>query len=150
MRLLRRLVLSAMLPLSISLTAQTVPSGFQDTTVLTGLVSPTVVRFAPDGRVFVAQKDGQIFVYESLTGARSLYADLRVPVHNFWDRGLLGMVLDPNFTKGRPYVYVLYTYDRLPDWLSDASIYPRWNDACPTPPGATTDGCVVTARLSRL
>src|SRR5215213_8226747 len=27
---------------------------------------------------------------------------------------------------------------------------PKWNDACPTPPGPTTDGCVVTGRLSRL
>ena len=27
---------------------------------------------------------------------------------------------------------------------------PRWNDACPTPPGPTTDGCVVSGRLSRL
>ena len=27
---------------------------------------------------------------------------------------------------------------------------PRWGDACPTPPGATDDGCVVTGRLSRL
>ena len=26
---------------------------------------------------------------------------------------------------------------------------PRWGDTCPTPPGPTTDGCVVSARLSR-
>ncbi len=27
---------------------------------------------------------------------------------------------------------------------------PRWGDTCPTPPGATEDGCLVTGRLSRL
>ena len=31
-----------------------------------------------------------------------------------------------------------------------ASSRPTWGDACPTPPGATGDGCVVSGRLSRL
>ena len=56
------------------------------------------------------------------------------------------MALDPQFTTGRPYVYVLYAYDKAPD----STQQPRWGDTCPTPPGATADGCVVTGRLSRL
>jgi glucose/arabinose dehydrogenase len=40
---------------------------------------------------------------------------------------------------------VLYTYDAVPGGTA-----PRWGDACPTPPGATDNGCVVTGRLSRL
>ena len=28
---------------------------------------------------------------------------------------MLGMALDPGFTTGRPYVYVLYAYDKAPD-----------------------------------
>ena len=39
-------------------TAETLPAGFQDTTVFTGLTQPTNVRFASDGRVFVAEKSG--------------------------------------------------------------------------------------------
>src|SRR5438132_1463576 len=31
-----------------------------------------------------------------------------------------------------------------------AGTAPTWTDACPTPPCATTDGCVVSARVSRL
>ena len=31
-----------------------------------------------------------------------------------------------------------------------ARTVPRWGDNCPTPPGATADGCVVSGRLSRL
>ena len=38
------------------------------------------------------------------------------------------MTIDPDFPT-RPYLYALYAYDSVP-----------WNDACPTPPGSTTDG----------
>ena len=60
-------------------------------------------------------------------------------MHDYWDRGLLGLALDPQFSSGRPYVYVLYAYNKAPG--SDQ--VPRWPDACPDPPGGTTDGCVV-------
>jgi glucose/arabinose dehydrogenase len=126
--------------------AGTVPTGFQDSAVITGLSFPTVLRFAPDGRVFVAQKNGVIKVFDNLSDASpDTFADLSGEVHNFWDRGLLGMALDPGFTTGQPYVYVLYTYG-VP--LGGGS--PTYGDSCPTPPGPTTDGCVVSARLSRL
>ena len=45
-----------------------------------------------------------------------MFADLRTNVHDFWDRGLLGLALDPGFPTD-PYVYVLYTYDHI---LGDA------------------------------
>ena len=54
------------------------------------------------------------------------------------------MTLDPAFPS-QPYVYVLYTYD-----AAVGGSAPRWSDACPSPPGPTTDGCVVSGRLSRL
>ena len=40
--------------------AITLPSGFQEQTVFQGLTLPTVVRFAADGRIFVAEKSGKI------------------------------------------------------------------------------------------
>src|SRR4051794_18296623 len=128
--------------------AASVPaSGFTDSIVMSGFASPTAIRFASDGRVVVAQKGGQLYVYPSLGSTSGvLAADLSAVVHNFWDRGLLGLALDPNFTTNG-LVYVLYTYDHI---LGDASAAPRWGDTCPTPPGATTDGCVASARLSRL
>jgi glucose/arabinose dehydrogenase len=133
--------------------AATLPAGFQESVVFSGLTLPTAVRFAPDGRVFVAEKSGVIKVFDSLTDASpDVFADLNVNVHNFWDRGLLGMALAPNFPAD-PYVYVLYTYDHQ---LGSAFPAPRWgtagvySDTCPTPPGATADGCVVSGRLSRL
>ena len=38
--------------------AATLPTGFSESVVLSGLTSPSVVRFAPDGRIFVAEKRG--------------------------------------------------------------------------------------------
>jgi glucose/arabinose dehydrogenase len=99
----------------------------------------------------VAEKGGRIKVFDSLTDTTpTTFADLSTKVHNFWDRGMLGMTLAPNFPAD-PYVYVLYTHD-----AAIGGTAPRWgtpgvySDPCPTPPGATADGCVVSGRLSRL
>jgi glucose/arabinose dehydrogenase len=129
------------------------PPGFQESIVFSGLDHPTAVRFSSDGRVFVAEKSGRVKVFDGLTDTTpTLFADLNVNVYNFWDRGLLGLELHPNFPS-TPYVYVLYTYDHE---LGSPQPAPRWgtpgvlSDPCPTPPGATGDGCVVSGRLSRL
>nr|MBA3843665.1 PQQ-dependent sugar dehydrogenase [Actinomycetota bacterium] len=134
-----------------SAVASTLPIGFKDTVAIGGLNNPTTFRFAPDGRIFVAEKSGMILEYDSLTDPTpTVFADLRTEVHNFWDRGLLGMVLDPQFPT-RPYIYVLYTYDApiggtAPTW----GVAGQDSDGCATPPGATQDGCVVSGRLARL
>ena len=47
--------------------AATLPPGFQEEVVFSGLTEPTTVRFSPDGRVFVAEKSGLIKVFDSLT-----------------------------------------------------------------------------------
>ena len=125
--------------------AATLPTGFRDTVVLSGLTNPTVIQFASDGRIFVGQKNGVIKVFQSLTDTSPVtFADLSVGVDDYWDRGLLGLALDPAF-PANPYVYVLYAYD-----APIGGTAPTWNDGCPTPPGPTTDGCLVSARVSRL
>jgi glucose/arabinose dehydrogenase len=125
--------------------ASTLPTGFRDSVVLSGLTNPTVLQFAPDGRIFVGQKNGVIKVFQSLADTNPVtVADLSGEVDDYWDRGLLGLALPPDFPTN-PYVYVLYAYD-----APIGGTAPTWNDACPTPPGATTDGCVISARVSRL
>ena len=125
--------------------AATLPPGFSDNVVFSGLTNPASIRFASDGRVFVAEKGGVVKIFDSLSDPTpSVFVDLSTNVQNFWDRGLLGLALAPNFPTD-PYVYVLYTYDHM---LSGGAV-PRWGDQCPNPPGATSDGCVVSARLSR-
>ncbi len=92
----------------------TLPSGFQETVAISGLENPTTLRFASDGRVFVAEKSGVIKVFDGLDDTEpGTFADLRTEVDNYWDRGLLGLALDPGF-PATPYVYVLYTYDAPP------------------------------------
>src|SRR4051794_19026773 len=126
-------------------TALALPAGFADTVAFSGLTAPTAVRFSPDGRVFVAEKSGLIKVFSSVTATTpTVFADLRPEVDNYWDRGILGLALDPGFPT-TPYVYVSYAYDAPIGGTS-----PLWNDACPSPPGPTTDGCVISGRLSRL
>jgi PKD repeat protein len=125
--------------------AATLPSGFTETTVFTGLNAPVNFRFAADGRVFVAQKGGVIKEYDNLTDTTpTTVIDLSTDTIDFWDRGLLGMALDPNFPAS-PYLYVLEAYD-----APIGGTAPRWGDNCPTPPGPTTDGCVVSGRLLKL
>jgi glucose/arabinose dehydrogenase len=148
---LRRQALLVLAALLVLLTlggsgAGALPTGFQETTVFTGLTGPAAIEFAADGRVFVAEKTGRIKVFNNLSDSSpDVFADLSANTHDFWDRGMLGFALDPDFTTGSPYAYVLYTYD-----APIGGSPPTWGDNCPSPPGATGDGCVVSARLSRL
>ena len=105
------------------------------------------MAFSPDGRVFVGEKSGLIKVFDNLSDPTpSVFADLRTNVHNYSDRGLVGLALDPSFPT-KPYVYVLYSYD-----AAIGGTAPRWgvagqtDDDCPTP----STGCVASGRLSRL
>ncbi len=130
--------------------AGTLPAGFQEKVAFSDLTQPTAVAFAPDGRVFVAEKSGVIKIFDDLEDPLpSVFADLSTEVYNFWDRGLLGLTLDPQFPT-RPYVYVAYTLDELPGGSVPAWGGTTLSDPCPTPPGPTTNGCVVTGRVSRL
>ena len=125
--------------------AATLPSGFTESVAFGGLVNPTVVRFSPDGRVFVAEKAGLIKVFDSMSDTTpSTFADLRTQVADFWDRGMLGMALHPSFPTV-PEIFVAYTRD-----AEIGGTAPRWNDGCPTPPGPTGDGCIVSSRVSML
>jgi glucose/arabinose dehydrogenase len=133
-------------PTSPAVTAA-VPSGFSDTAVWSGLTLPTAIAFAPGGKVFVGEKGGIVKVFDSPADPTpTQVVDLHPAVQDFWDRGLLGLAVDPGFgSAGHNFIYVLYTHDHNP--LGNPA---SWGDTCPTPPGATTDGCTVTGNLSRI
>jgi glucose/arabinose dehydrogenase len=114
-------------------------AGFADTVVLRGLREPLSVAFAPDGRVFVAEKHGTIRVFARLGARRStLFADLGARTFTLGDRGLFGLALDPDDGA----VYVLYTFDG-----PVGAREPLGRRRCPE---LFDGGCVVSGRLSRI
>ena len=141
----------------------TVPAGFRDSTVIGGLAEPVSVAFAPDGTAFVALKTGIVksFDYDGTTarfeGAATStdFADLTVAVNNYGDRGMTGIVVDPQFPT-RPYIYVNYTYNRDP--RDNPPVVPKWGapgelyDDCPAEASLNpvVTGCPVMVRVSRL
>lgn len=89
------------------------PTAFTLDTIATGFDRPTAVAFAPDGRVFVAQKDGIVWVVKNGVRLTTPFLSLRGEVNRQGDRGLLGMTLDPNFAQnGR--MYLLYVIEPIP------------------------------------
>src|SRR4051794_20667204 len=131
--------------IQVSTSSAAEPAGFTDTAVISGRSNPTSVSFAPNGQVFITEKSGLIWAYSGLSDpSPTLVADLSTQVDNYWDRGLLGLAVPPNYPTDN-HLYVLYAYD-----APIGGTAPTWNDACPSPPGATTDGCVISGRLSRL
>jgi glucose/arabinose dehydrogenase len=121
--LLAALVLVAgLLPTELVAVAQAagpiLPSGFTDELLATGLNHPTAIAFTPTGRVFVAEQRGIVKTWPSYASlvanaAPVTAVDIQSSVDNYWDRGLLGMAVDPDW-PAQPYIYVLYTYDALP------------------------------------
>ena len=97
--------------------------GFQETTAFSGLEAPTAVRFALDGRIYVAREAGAIKVYDSLspTPLRQWSSTSASTSTISGIAGCWGMALHPNFPTV-PYVYVLYTFDAVPS----AASAPRW------------------------
>jgi glucose/arabinose dehydrogenase/PKD repeat protein len=129
--------------------ATTLPSGFEQTTAISGLVDPMDIEIASNGRVFVAEKSGLIKTFQSLSDTTpTTVADLRTQVHNFSSRGLLGLAIDPGFAAN-PYLYLYYTLDApiggtAPTWGAAGQTY----DHCP---GDTDEvNCPVSARVSRV
>ena len=83
-----------------------------EVTAFSGLVNPTEVRFAPGGKVFVAEKRGTIQMYDGLsdsTPRRSPTCALRSTTSG--TAGCSAWQWDSGFTAGRPYLYALYTFD---------------------------------------
>lgn len=86
--------------------AATVPNGFSDTQVVSGLSNPTAMAFAPDGRLFVCLQGGSLRVIKN--GQLLAQPFLTVTVNSSGERGLLGVAFDPEFETNQ-YVYIYYT-----------------------------------------
>jgi glucose/arabinose dehydrogenase len=83
-----------------------VPTGFAQEVVATGLISPTEMDVAPDGRIFVSQQTGQLRVIKNGKLLDQPFVSLTVGANG--ERGLLGVTFDPDFAANH-YVYAYYT-----------------------------------------
>ena len=82
------------------------PNGFSESLVTTGLTLPTSLAVAPDGRLFVTEKFGDVRIVQD--GQLQASPFLSVDTDFVGERGLLGLDFDPNFrTNG--FIYVYYT-----------------------------------------
>ena len=91
--------------------AATLPTGFAETTIASGMSSPTAMAFAPDGRLFVAEQTGALRVIKN--GALLSTPFVTLSVNSSGERGLLGIAFDPQFTTNN-YVYLYYTTSTSP------------------------------------
>jgi glucose/arabinose dehydrogenase len=84
--------------------AQTaLPDGFTETRLAEGLTGATALAVAPDGRIFACEQTGALRVIKNDALLPEPFVRLRVD--SFWERGLIGVALDPAFPD-KPYVYV--------------------------------------------
>ena len=82
------------------------PAGFSDRLVAGGLNVPVSMEFAPDGRLFVTEKDGTVRVIKDGQLLQEPFASL--DANSEGERGLQGIALDPDF-ESNGYLYVYYT-----------------------------------------
>ena len=88
------------------LSGATLPAGFTETLIASGLSSPTAMDFAPDGRLFVCLQGGNLRVIKNGVLVPTPFVALNVD--STGERGLLGVTFDPNFVTNN-FVYVYYT-----------------------------------------
>ncbi|MDB6078601.1 MAG: hypothetical protein JWO82_2348, partial [Akkermansiaceae bacterium] len=99
--------------------AATLPIGFAETKIADGL-NPTTMSFAPDGRLFLCEKQGVLRVVVDGAMLAAPVLDLSKSVDSWNERGFLSVCFDPEFTRNG-WIYVYYTHPREPGDASHGS-----------------------------
>ena len=88
-------------------TTASIPDGFTQTQIATGMTSVTRMALLPDGRILVCEQAGVIRVIENGVLGSTPFLTI-VDTDSFSEHGLLGITLDPDFANNH-FVYVYYT-----------------------------------------
>ena len=86
------------------------PTSFQKVELLTGLKNSVNIEFAPDGRIFIVDRYGELLIYKPNTQLTVLAATMAV-FHDMED-GLLSIAFDPEFTSNN-FIYIHYSHPSL-------------------------------------
>src|ERR1043165_5350191 len=97
--------------------AQTLPTTYTATNVVTGIRYASDFDWFPDGRYIATQKGDNTFpaanalikIYSAAGTLLGTYYDRTDSVDSDFERGLLGIAVDPNFATNS-YVYAYYNY----------------------------------------
>jgi len=106
-----QLLCGSLLFVTVAASAASLPPGFSESVIASGIASPTAMEFDPDGRLFVCQQNGQLRVIKN--GALLATPFLAVTTDSSGERGLLGVAFDPDFGNNRR-VYIYYTVPGSP------------------------------------
>lgn len=82
------------------------PTGFTEQLVTNGISSGTSMAYAPDGRLFISEQNGRIWIVKN--GQKLAAPFLTLSVKSDGERGIEGIALDPNFAQNN-FIYVYYT-----------------------------------------
>ena len=109
----RRASLSLLLLHSFTLTrAADLPPGYEETRIASGL-NPVTMTFAPDGRLFLCEKQGLLRIISDDRMMKEPALDLTSRVDSWNERGLLSVCFDPEFSSNG-WIYIYYTHNRDP------------------------------------
>jgi glucose/arabinose dehydrogenase len=162
MRAAISLLLGALfLLLTAQATALSLPPGFQARTLplpkatsptyTNGLQKPSTLDFAPDGKMFVAERNGRVLEFDTLEDPTpTLVLSILDKVMAKGDRGLLGMKLDPEY-PAKPFIYLSYTYDAPIGGDSANSTHTHYSEGSDDCNQANNSvDCLVSGRLARV
>jgi glucose/arabinose dehydrogenase len=114
-RFTRALVLSVYTLASLAISgaataAPNLPSGYSFTTLTTGLNLPTNMAWLPDGTMLITLKAGLVKQVKNGVVQPGNVVDITSTTNDYWDRGLLGIAVDPDYSNNH-YLYLLHTYE---------------------------------------
>src|SRR5262245_42492612 len=102
----RRLVME---PLERRELLATLPGGFTESAVATGLSSATAMEIAPNGDLWVLQQGGTVKRFVTGSTTADVVGNLNsLGLNSSGERGLLGIAFDPNYAATK-HVYLYYT-----------------------------------------
>jgi glucose/arabinose dehydrogenase len=89
--------------------AADLPRGFTEEVLATNLNAVTAFAPLPDGRILIADQTGKLLLWRE--GRLLDPPALTLHVADYWERGLIGLALHPDFPR-TPHLFVLYVTDR--------------------------------------
>jgi glucose/arabinose dehydrogenase len=92
--------------------AVTLPSGFADETVVTGVDRPTAIAFTPDSRMLIGAEAGVVRLDKGGALQPQAALDISAKVCSDQERGLMSVAVDPAFATNH-FIYLYYTYKKL-------------------------------------